>query len=158
MEETLVREREAISIDEAFKLSGGFGRYQYIRVAQTGLIVMNQAVFIYSLPFFEHTSIRCWEDQIPLECSLEDPCKKSAHIEYEYKEHNMLIEQFDLLCHQTFLGWIGTAFMIGYMASSYLLGYLSEVIGRKYSMVIAILANILGSVIFVLARTQNIYY
>ena len=149
-------ERVLLTMDDAFKLSGGFGRFQIQRVLTTGVIFTSLAIFIYSLPFFEHATISCTtREGNPVHCNLEDPCKEHSTLRFKYTNQITIVEDFDLLCEQAFIGWIGTAFMIGYMFSSYLFGYLSEVIGRRYSLVIAQICCMTGSVIFMVARENS---
>ena len=137
MDVQLIEEEEEVelTVDEAFKQSGGLGIYQILRIILAGLVFTGSAVFIYSLPFFEHAKIRCTLNGIEFkDCKLKDPCDHS-HMKYEFEDEyeETIIAQFDIVCRDDFLGWIGTAYMIGLMFGSYLFGILSETIGRRYS-------------------------
>ena len=156
MEENLVeindepeREEILLTMDEAFNLSKSMGRYQILRVIESGLIFTTTMVFFYSLPFFEHTSISCTQQEHK-GCKLDYPCKHS-HIQYIYDyKHQSIIGEFDMLCRKEFVGWIGTTYMLGLIIGSYVFGITSEKIGRIYTICIGECHNIVGALIFVL--------
>ena len=151
-----MREEEAdlveMSVEEAFEASGGFGRYQIFRIIICGFIYSGHMVFIYSLPFFEQTSIGCsgggynnYES-----CPSEKPCDNN-NISYKYKDsHVSIIHEFDLLCEHAFVGWLGTGYFLGYISISYFLADLSERFGRKWIIISELAISIVGSLIFLL--------
>ena len=154
--ETQTSNEVVLTVDEAFELSGNLGIFQKLRLFEVAILVSLVGVFIFSLPFFERTSITCTLNDQPIkDCKLEDPCN-NPKIKYIYNEDFSLIQEFDLLCDKEFLGWIGTAHMLLLMAKAPIFGYLSECIGRRSAICIGAIIAIIGDIVFVLATKSNL--
>ena len=144
-----------LTIESGFSLSGGFGRYQLLRSIKSGYILCGTLIFIFSIPFYERLSFTCTGDGYENECcGISKACNSKLDIKHEYISEN-LISEFDLLCHSTIVGWIGTGYFIGYMFAQYIYGQLSDIIGRSYTITICMIVAILGSIIFISATPPH---
>ena len=147
-----------LTVEEAFHAAGGTGRFQYIFLLINSLIFMSTMIFLYTIPFLEQTEITCLDnDGKPFECKNSYPCKHKVKYEYNVAEGHDLVEEFDLLCKKTFLGFIGTSYFIGFLIDTFVLGGLSELLGRRKVMIGALCIASIGLGIFLMASNNYIW-
>ena len=155
-------EKEVVlGIEEAFERSGGFGRFQLLRTI-LGLYIFHSTITItYSLPFFLRGEIVCeggeHKENENFACIPDVVCG-NQNIKYTYAVediHHTIVSEFDLLCSFSFLGAICSAYFLGCLCFGYIYGQLADILGRKLTILIAILITIFGEALFLTAHINS---
>ena len=151
-----------VTLEEAFELCGGFGRFQLFQAILMILTMTSASYFLFSLPFLEkEPSYLCLNqgEKVWYQCKAEIFCKKST-VSWKYNWEDSetldnLLVQFNLVCDAEMkIGLFGSFFLLGICMGSITLTRLGDIYGRKPIFIFGILLVALAS--FILYFMTNI--
>jgi len=126
----LIRE---LTIDEAYEMTGGHGRYQILVALSVVLSQITSMAYIFSLPLFQifPVVLGCpngiCEDK-------ETACKYESR--YYADKHFNFITEFDLLCHDFKASLITSSYPVGFLFGSIIFTSVADSLGRIPSILI----------------------
>eukprot|EP01022_Parablepharisma_sp_SALTPOND_P021392 TRINITY_DN41_c2_g1_i1.p1 TRINITY_DN41_c2_g1~~TRINITY_DN41_c2_g1_i1.p1 ORF type:complete len:507 (+),score=33.66 TRINITY_DN41_c2_g1_i1:122-1642(+) len=124
--ESVIKPKE-LTIDEAYDMTGGHGRYQLLVAISIAVSQISCMTFIFCLPLFQtFPVIRGCANGI---CEDVTEACNSPTRWYEDIHYNFITE-FDLVCSEFKASLITSAFPVGFIIGSLILSSLSDMLGR----------------------------
>jgi len=120
------------TIDEAYEVCGGHGKYQYWVAILTTITYISNMLYLFSIPLFlTRPNIRaCTNLGTGLGCDKpQDTCSPDTIYQYEDKYYNF-VSEYDLICSDQKAFYIPAAFSIGACLGAFIFSLLGDFIGR----------------------------
>ena len=144
-----------ISMDQAYILAGGHGRYQKLAATAAVLGFLTNMLYIFSIPFFNNEpDIECRIGGVWQKCITKDICEPEISPLYRYvHKHQNFISEYDLLCKEDLQANIPFAYFLGVTLSCIVFSAFGDVYGRLPLLIMGQVGNVIG--IAILELTSN---
>eukprot|EP00826_Nyctotherus_ovalis_P030559 TRINITY_DN2438_c0_g1_i24.p1 TRINITY_DN2438_c0_g1~~TRINITY_DN2438_c0_g1_i24.p1 ORF type:complete len:525 (+),score=96.07 TRINITY_DN2438_c0_g1_i24:130-1575(+) len=118
--------RSEVTINEAYDMSGGHGKYQFMVAIAISIVVFTNLFYLFSIPLFLIFPVVLDERGNRF---LDADAACASNYYYQDKEFNYVTE-YDLLCNSFKASIISSVFQIGFMVASLTLSNVTDRIGR----------------------------
>eukprot|EP00347_Sterkiella_histriomuscorum_P021446 403333947 len=159
--------KQCVTVDQAFELCGGFGRFQYFNALLTIMTMGSSSFFLSSLAFLElephyiclkKDSVNVWE-----ECSASKFCEDQTiqwRIDWENQESlDNFVQKFGLYCNADVqIGLFGSIFLLGIVFGSVTLTRLGDIYGRKPVFLIGMILQIFVTAAYLISDSLTFAY
>jgi len=147
-----------VSMDEAFRLAGGHGKYQKLAAATAVITFMCCMLYVFSIPFFIATpELECKIGDRWYKCDVKDICEHRKEQVFRYKnKHQNFISEYDLLCDEEKQSTIPFVYFIGVVISCTFFSTFGDVYGRLPLLIMGQVGNIIGLAILGIFSSYNI--
>lgn len=133
---------KGVTIEDALRHTGGFGRWQRKVIIMYQGIMSIGAIALYPMTFYELQPVYLCKNRSDVgaeweTCKTEDFCGKEAEIEYRVDEENSLsldnwVEEYGMTCSPNYqMGLFGSLFFIAVVVASFLFTPLADKFGRR---------------------------
>lgn len=136
----------SVTVDEAYDLAGGHGRYQFLVALSAGIISITSMMYLFSVPLFLiFPEVRgCPEGLCP---TKEAACR----VRYTYADHSFnFVTEFDLLCSEFRGSLVATMFSVGFCAGILAFGTIGDTLGRLAAFTVGTLGTSLSILMLLL--------
>ncbi len=136
-EHTRIVQPREVTIDEAYDLAGGHGRYQALVALSITVSQISSMAYLFAIPLFQTFPVvhGCPGLNGTDICESAEQACKYENRWYDDARFNFVTE-FDLLCSEYKASYLASAYPVGFLLGSLLFTSLSDMIGRLPVMVL----------------------
>eukprot|EP00826_Nyctotherus_ovalis_P025912 TRINITY_DN2012_c0_g1_i3.p1 TRINITY_DN2012_c0_g1~~TRINITY_DN2012_c0_g1_i3.p1 ORF type:complete len:498 (+),score=113.06 TRINITY_DN2012_c0_g1_i3:205-1698(+) len=144
-----------ITMDTAYILAGGHGKYQKFATAGSVITFMTNMLYVFSIPFFvREPKLEYFKEGTWTKCFAKEICDNKSMYEYRYVHRTEnFVSEYDLLCKDAQISYIATCYFVGGVFSCAFFSTFGDVYGRLPLLLLGHIGNVLG--MFALIATSS---
>ncbi len=140
-----------VTVDDAFKLAGGHGKYQKLAALAAIVTFMSNMLYVFSIPFFvAEPDMECFDPTTGAwaDCGFDDVCDHNPPVQYRYlHRYQNFVTEYDLVCEPGKRQAFSMLFFVGTILSCLCFSTFGDVHGRLPLLLMGQIGNIIGLVI-----------